>query len=541
MARRGSGEARPAFMWTLPVCPHQVAVEFEVIRTLQHAVAAVPEPQQGLLYGRKRSGVTCVQAVHPLPALDTATFQAALNQAPWPVVGFYRIRDGCAFVFEPGEIDFAANLFHEPGSIVLLIERRETGPAEGAFAFWRGGTFVSNLPQLFPIDAAALAGEQPAFSAPLPPAGGGEGIFHRPAAQLGALAVVALVVLTLQLAWRKKPQPPPRPAVAGSTSPAVAIAARPRTDLEITWRVDSLANATTGLLRISDGAVQHQVPLDGGHLQAGHLIYSSGSGSVSVEMAALRSDGRIVAVPVSTRLLSEPVLPAAPVLPPSSPLSPGGRDPELTDVRRPLPPAAASPLERTGRRPFELPAALKRPEPHAPQLPDPPAVQQLAAVIPQTAFPLPAAPPAVPPPTPVVQAAERAAPSPAEVIKHASGRLIWTGTLLRRGVVEFDGQSVSVGSLSGALPGLPISFTISPAEFSDDGLVVYTADAARNNQVELPSAGNGWNRIKFIWNPERAHEITILESPNASNRFSHLALRADARRCSMLLIDWKAR
>ena len=541
MTIRGSGETRPAFMWTLPVCPHQVAVEFEVIRTLQHAVTAAPEPQQGLLYGRKRSGVTCVQAVQPLPTLDPRTFKASLNQARWPVVGFYRIRDGCAFVFEPGEVDLAKDLFHEAGSIVLLIERREAGPAEGAFAFWRGETFVSNLPHLFPIDAAALAGEQLVFSEPLPPAGRGEGVFHRPASQIGALAVAALVLLTLQFAWRRTPQPSPHPAVAGSISPAVANAARPRTDLEITWRLDSLANATTGLLKIRDGAVQHQVPLDGGHLQEGHLIYSSGSGAVSVEMAALRSDGRIVAVPVSARLLSEPLLPVAPVLQQTSAFSPGVRDPELTDMRQPPRPGAASAPERASRRTFELPAVPERSAPHPPQLPDPPAVQLLAAVIPQTGLPLPAAPLPAPPLTPVVQAAERVVPSPAEVVKHVSGRLIWTGTLLSHGVVEFDGQSVSVGSVSGALPGLPINFTISPAEFRQDGLVVYTADPARSNQVELPSARNGWNRIKFIWNPERVHEITILESPNASNRFSHLALRADTRRCSMLLIDWKDR
>lgn len=139
MGTRGNGETRPAFMWNLPVCPHQVAVELDVIRTLQRALTAAAEPQQGLLFGRKTSGLTCVQAVQPLPALEPRVFTEALNQAWWPVAGFYRIREGRAFVLESGEIDCATNLFREPGSVVLLIERRETGPAEGAFAFWRGG------------------------------------------------------------------------------------------------------------------------------------------------------------------------------------------------------------------------------------------------------------------------------------------------------------------------------------------------------------------------------------------------------------------
>jgi hypothetical protein len=104
-----------------------------------------------------------------------------------------------------------------------------------------------------------------------------------------------------------------------------------------------------------------------------------------------------------------------------------------------------------------------------------------------------------------------------------------------------DGRTASLGSLSGALPGAPVSLTITPAEFVDDGLVVYTNDPARNNRVEPPSAGNGWNKIKFVWDPERVQQISVLESPNESNGFSRLALRSDARKCSMILIDWTLR
>jgi hypothetical protein len=552
MTTRGNGETRPAFMWTLPVCPHQVAVELEVIRTLQQALADGTEPQQGLLFGRKMSGVTCVQAIQPLPALEERVFTEALNQAWWPVAGFYRIREGHAFVLEPGETDLATSLFRQPGSVILLIERRETGPAEGAFAFWRGGTLVSNLPRPFPIDAAALTGdEQPAFTKALAPAASSGGTFLSRASQAGVLGAALLVLLTLQFAWRKKPPASPDPPVrVRSVSPALANASRSRSDLEIVWQVDSLSDATTGLLNIRDGAVQHRVPLDRGRLYEGRLIYSSGDGPVSVEMAALRSDGRIVAVPVSARLLSDPLLPFPHAASQSSPLPPERSEPPVPEVRERVQPATASVHEPARRQRFALAAAPARSALNPPLLPDPPSVQPLAAVasplaaVPsQPALPLPAAPPVAPVPASVVSVVsppDRGAPPPAEA-KRGSGRLIWTGTLLRRGVVEFDGQSVSVGTLSGTLPGLPISFTVSPAEFSGDGLVVYTADPARNNQVEPPSAHNGWNRLKFVWDPDRVHEITVLESPNASNRFSHLALRADARRCFMLLIDWKTR
>jgi hypothetical protein len=125
-------------------------------------------------------------------------------------------------------------------------------------------------------------------------------------------------------------------------------------------------------------------------------------------------------------------------------------------------------------------------------------------------------------------------------VRTGSGRLIWTGTLERRGVIEFEGRSASVGSLTGSLPGVPVHVTVSPAEFGSNGLEVYTTDAQLNHRVEPPSAANGWNRITYVWDPERVRQIAVLETPNPSNRFSHLALRSDARRVSLLVIDWQA-
>jgi hypothetical protein len=131
-------------------------------------------------------------------------------------------------------------------------------------------------------------------------------------------------------------------------------------------------------------------------------------------------------------------------------------------------------------------------------------------------------------------------PAPAHAAA-TTGRLIWTGTLQRRGVVELEGHSATLGTLSAALPGVPVALTISPAEFSGDGLIVYTTDASRNGRTEPPSVRNGWNQVHFVWDPERVRQITVLEPPNPSNHFSRLSLRNDSRRCSMLLIDWAAR
>jgi hypothetical protein len=107
-------------------------------------------------------------------------------------------------------------------------------------------------------------------------------------------------------------------------------------------------------------------------------------------------------------------------------------------------------------------------------------------------------------------------------------------------VVELEGRTPSVGSLSGALPGVPVHVTVLPAEFGDGGLVVYTSDPKLHNHVEPPSSATGWNRITYVWDPERVRQISVLEAPNPSNRFSHLALRSDARHLSLLVIDWTA-
>jgi hypothetical protein len=195
--------------------------------------------------------------------------------------------------------------------------------------------------------------------------------------------------------------------------------------------------------------------------------------------------------------------------------------------------AVRPPLKRfvmTGRQ-AAAPATAAIPEAPQDALPH---VSPVALTEPPPASGLlvPAPPPAPPP---------KAAPAPARPATPRSGRLIWTGTLTRQAIVELDGRLASVGSLNGMLPGAPVSLSITPAEFGPDGLVVYTTDASRHNRVEPASAGTGWNRVTYIWDPERVRQISVLEAPSPNNGFNRLALRNDARRCSMILIDWTLR
>src|SRR5205085_4461218 len=98
-----------------------------------------------------------------------------------------------------------------------------------------------------------------------------------------------------------------------------------------------------------------------------------------------------------------------------------------------------------------------------------------------------------------------------------TGRLIWTGSLGRRGVVEIEGAHASIGSLSGLLPGVPLSIAVSPAEFSGSGLTVYSSDRGKAGRKEAPGRDNGWNATQFLFDPDRVRELVVLEEPKPTN------------------------
>jgi hypothetical protein len=526
MAMRAKAAAPQCYTWTFPICPHDVAIDFSAVRALAHELSSTAGPRQGLLFGVREPRLTRITAVAPMPALDGPVFAACIPAARPPVVGYYRIREGSAFIFDPSEIALARSVFPEPGSVVLLIERRESGAAEGTFAFWRGDAFVANLPRPFPIDAAALAALPPAPPEPKP-AESRPSILRRNAAAIGLVAAAVVGIGILPLIWLASgpPADPHAPlAVAPAAPPVVSSDANPPGDIRIAWNPDNLSTATSGLLGILDGDIRHHVTLDLDQLRYGSIIYTPGSGPVSVQLKLLLADGKMVEIPVSNA-------PAPPSEPPPRALP----KPAVVVARsRPIPVPSTPPTvaRRQIAKRFEFATPVGRTPRSAPALPDAPSVQMATPSAPVLTASLPAP---APPPSRV-----RLGPSVDRTVSTGSGRLIWTGTLERRGVVEFDGPSASVGSLTGSLPGVPVSVTVLPAEFGNGGLVLYTSDARLHLHVEPPSAANGWNRITYIWDPERVRQIAVLETPNPSNRFSHLVLRSDARHVSMLVIDWKA-
>jgi hypothetical protein len=314
--------------------------------------------------------------------------------------------------------------------------------------------------------------------------------------------------------------------------------------VRIEWNRGSPALAgSAGVLEIDDGGSHLRVPLSVEQLQTSSITYAHQSPRVSVRLRVERSkgppleetiayDGKIAPAPAPPS-----PQPAAVAIQPEPPKPVAPQAAQNPDARRPAQPEIVK-TESTERAPGTASpvAPLRRFAPPAPPtqqarpvaaLPGPPALAPGAASAP--ALPLPAhVPVAAPPPRAPAYAGPR------------SGRLIWTGDLARRGVVEVDGSQASVGVLAGALPGVPVSIRVSPAQFTLEGLVVYTADASRNGRSEPASAVNGWNRTRFEWDPQRSREIAVLEWPNPSNQYKRLALRNDARSCAVIVIEWNA-
>jgi hypothetical protein len=513
-----AGTAR--YHWNFPICPTRVTIDLSVVRALENDLAT-PGEQQGFLFGKELDAATHINGREPLAGFTRSEIEAALVNPRRTAVGFYRIREGRAFILTVDELEIARELFRKPNSVVLLVERRAVG-AEASFFFWRGDSFVHNLPMPFPLDAAKLAG--------------GEAVTARPRRRIlwpfpvavqrvGAIAAGAVFGVGIAAVTLRGPSTSARkPRV--STPPAVSatLPSRPGGGLEFFWDPKSMPAATAGLLEIDDGGVKRQIQLDSEQIHTGSVPYVTSSGHVQVSLSTLHRDGRVVDASVSVRPGTAPVQAEAPAPVPELP-QPSPKE-AAPIVSTPAPVASAD--RRVPTRQFVLTARATEP-PSAPIELDPPAINAPAvngAVLPiapmlRTHIPPPAAP----------------------VVTHSvsSGRLIWTGTLLKRGVVEVVGKSASVGSISGALPGVPVVVTISPAEFEGNGLVVYTTDVSRNNRVEPASAANGWNRVTWSWDPARVGEISVLEPPNASNGYGRLAFRSDARRTSMVWIDWRAR
>jgi hypothetical protein len=387
--------------------------------------------------------------------------------------------------------------------------------------------------------------------------------FRRPRYQLrrAALAAAALGIAAAAIYYWSRPprnywsRPPRNLALA-----AYAIAPG---QVRIEWDHRSLPvlDSASAVLQIRDGGSGVTIPLDANQLRSSSITYTQSSGHITVRLHVERQRGaapaeesiEFVGAPEPQPPLEAANIPAAKDTPPSQTSAPP-IPPEATatptatvrdQVRKPGRDKVGN--NKRDRQQVELPKeAIPSGEAYA-------AKRKFQISLPRQSTPPPAVAVLVaPPPAPPVASGEAVlpgflppAPPPPKPISKPysgprSGRLIWTGELGRRGVVEIEGTRASIGSLSGSLSGLPAVLHIWPAEFTRDGLAVYTGNNAERGRKEPASKLTGWNPVNFQFDPVRAGELVVLEAPNRVNGFNRLVLRNDARACPIIVVDWTA-
>lgn len=193
--------------------------------------------------------------------------------------------------------------------------------------------------------------------------------------------------------------------------------------------------------------------------------------------------------------------------------------PPVSDLRpTPIISGGQSPSSAVASQPVEIAAA---PSPRAPIVP---------------AQPTPAA--ATDEFKPSIEPAQESKPAPNGGKKSSAqkGLAIWTGHLAASGLLTIDGARASVGSLTSALPGRPVTIQVYPAESTGTGLTVFTSDsqyatAATINTPRGPAT--------FTFDPRHATDIVLFEAPSAQNNWEHLVLRVN-RKVSACVIEWSA-
>lgn len=162
----------------------------------------------------------------------------------------------------------------------------------------------------------------------------------------------------------------------------------------------------------------------------------------------------------------------------------------------------------------------------------------------------PASPP-TPPPAPVLEerppslslppAAGRGAASGEPAYQGPdSGRIIWTGFVPAGEILVLGAPGASTGTMYGRWPGVPIRVTVSPAELTGEGLIVFSGDSSfgASEAIEAPGPDNYWNRTVFRHAPDRAAGVAVLQLPGEATGWSRLSVRANDRPLTALVINW---
>ncbi len=516
----------------------------------------------GVLYGLRDGDrlsilafaeLECEHALGPgfvLSAKDREAIELLLKPpAGLETVGWFRSHTRSGLTLDESDRERFGRYFGEVRSAGLVLKPTHWGPAEAAF-FVRetGGEIFPLEPRPFTIEAPRQKQEQSmqpecvaaapdVLQAAAPPEPVSANDLVEPLTptvrpgwrRLGLIAALFFFGIALTIYFWPR---------TSSKLGLQAYAAAPG-QIRIEWNHNSspVLKAASGSLQIRDGDTERTIPLDRDQLHVSSLVYLQTNSRITVRMRVDSSRPGSPPAEESIEVVGRPAPASAQIA-------------ELTQ-----PPQSHPPIEERSRiiEYVEAPATptLQKPVSQISALP----VRKFQASFPQRNEPapretmLPAAPAALTgmkldvtlPDILRATAPMAAKPAPQISAGPRSGRLIWTGELDRRGVIEIERDRSSTGALNGSLCALAADYRILPAEFTRDGLVAYTLDGSANGRRESPSKSNGWNSVQFVYDPVRVKELVVLEQPSPVNNFGRLVLRNDVRTYHVVVIDWTAR
>ncbi len=330
--------------------------------------------------------------------------------------------------------------------------------------------------------------------------------------------------------------------------------------LHISWDRSSypVRNAVRGSLAIEDHGLRTEVNLTPSDLQSGSVSYAKQSNDVVIRLRVEQPDGP--AVEEVTRFLK----PGEPAARPTTSLVPDTRKQSLdreasaVQARIERQKVELSKLEQTVGSSKQQPGSAARVVPARPLvIPQRKTETQPAPVIaapppqihtaPQTngsaPLPGPAVEPAALPAAPSPAAALPAAappPHPKVTAPPASGRILWTGKLIKNGRLAIEGNHASAGALIGALPAAAARVVAYPGDLTAEGMTLFTPDARFTKPAtEAAGAQNGWNRTTYTFDRKRAAGIRVVEQPSAQNGYK-LVLQGETSKLSVLMLEWRA-
>jgi periplasmic protein TonB len=405
------------YLWSFPGSPVKIHLALEVVARLQSQLSGEDGTASwgGLLSGHVDGLATTISDFHPLTGGEAADIQAGLaalsNTAGQDsVVGYYRFQLEEGLRLDPADLSLARAFFPDPHHVILLIQPGESGPPNATFYFWDAGRLNGDFPFLeFPFDAHLLAASEqhraetaerrtlelvppaPQPAAPEAPKPHHRSVWKAVVWTSLAVCLAAAAAIGSRYApdrffnWFRSASavaPPPQAAVV---SPRLSIdlrAERQNGDLKLTWNreIAVIANATSALLSIEDGASRRNIPLQAAQVRSGSILYTPITDQVQMALTVsapteditesvlvlLPQNGpqrtipapRVAAPPESTSRFQpiKPFVPPAPAARRSSPVDMAASSPPLLVPVANSAPAAATVLNRPSASPAPPPA-----------------------------------------------------------------------------------------------------------------------------------------------------------------------------------------